>query len=315
VLNLLGEFKMRETEPLIRIDNPLVTVVMPSFNHAKYIATAMESVLSQTYSNLEFIVIDNYSIDDTDLVLSRYKDSRLSVIKVNNGGSIAVSRNLGIQNAKGEWIAFLDSDDWWESNKLLECSHHFEEGTDFIYHDLQAVSNNFKMNDSRALRSRALRRPVFKDLLLKGNTISTSSAVVRTSTIRDVNGMDESLEMVGIEDFNTWLRISRVSEGFKHISKSLGFYRVHEENLSNKKQFAIPRPAFNEFLPLLSEKEVHRVESIYNYSFGRTEYLKRNFSSSRKFLIEALKHAQFEKKIKSLIMLTHILLFNTVKTI
>jgi hypothetical protein len=125
--------------------------------------------------------------------------------------------------------------------------------------------------------------------------------------------MDESLEMVGIEDFNTWLRISRVSDGFKHIPKSLGFYRVHEENLSNKKQFAIPRPAFNEFLPFLGEKEVHRVESIYNYNFGRTEYSKGNFSSSRKFLIEALKHAKFEKKIKSLIMLSRILFFGKKK--
>jgi glycosyltransferase involved in cell wall biosynthesis len=304
---------MRETEPLIRIDNPLVTVVMPSFNHAKYIATAVESVLSQTYFNLELIVIDNYSSDDTELVLSRYKDPRLSLIKVNNGGSIAVSRNLGIQNAKGEWVAFLDSDDWWDNNKLLECSDYFEEGNDLIYHDLQAISNNLSTNDSRALRSRTLRRPVFKDLLLKGNTISTSSAVVRTSIIRDVNGMDESLEMVGIEDFNTWLRISRVSDGFKHIPKSLGFYRVHEENLSNKKQFAIPRPAFNEFLPLLSEKEVHRVESIYNYNFGRTEYLKGNLVNSKEFLVEALKHAQFEKKIKSLIMLSRILFFGTKK--
>ena len=76
------------------MQEPLITVGIPSYNHADFLAEALGSVTKQTYSNLEIIIVENSSTDDTDEVLSRFKDPRISVIKINNGGSIALSRNI-----------------------------------------------------------------------------------------------------------------------------------------------------------------------------------------------------------------------------
>ena len=90
---------------------PLVSIVIPTYNHANYLSKALQSVLDQTYKNWEAIVIDNHSTDDTNEVINRYVDPRIKYLKIHNCGVIAKSRNVGIQTAKGEWIAFLDSDD------------------------------------------------------------------------------------------------------------------------------------------------------------------------------------------------------------
>ena len=92
---------------------PFVSVVIPTYNHAKFLGKALESVIYQTYRNWEVIVIDNKSTDGTRQVIENYKDPRIQYFKISNDGIIAKSRNLGINVAKGEWIAFLDSDDWW----------------------------------------------------------------------------------------------------------------------------------------------------------------------------------------------------------
>ena len=97
---------------------PLVSVVIPTFNRSKVLSRAIKSVLNQTYSNLECIVIDNNSTDTTQYILENITDKRLKVFKIDNCGIVAKSRNLGISVSKGEYIAFLDSDDWWRLKKL-----------------------------------------------------------------------------------------------------------------------------------------------------------------------------------------------------
>ena len=99
-------------------DSPFFSVVIPNFNHGRYLKEAIDSVLSQDYKNWELLIIDNYSTDNSDEVISSYNDSRIRFFKINNEGIIAKSRNLGIKNAKAKWIAFLDSDDIWYYNKL-----------------------------------------------------------------------------------------------------------------------------------------------------------------------------------------------------
>jgi len=100
------------------INQPLVSVVIPTYNHALFLERALRSVIDQTYSNWEAIVIDNHSNDNTDEVVASFIDKRIKLLKIHNHGSIAKSRNLGINTAKGKWIAFLDSDDLWYKEKL-----------------------------------------------------------------------------------------------------------------------------------------------------------------------------------------------------
>ena len=99
----------------------LVSVIIPTYNHANFLSKTLKSVINQTYSNWEAIVIDNHSKDNTDEVVAKFKDSRIILYKIKNNGIIAKSRNLGIEHANGKWIAFLDADDWWYPDKLKTC--------------------------------------------------------------------------------------------------------------------------------------------------------------------------------------------------
>lgn len=282
--------------------NPLITVGIPSFNNAKFIATALESVVKQTYTNIEIIVVDNFSTDNTDQILAGFDDSRISIIKAHNGGSISISRNLIMANARGEWIAFLDSDDWWTFNKLRVCSMHFQEGIDLIYHNLQIISDNNREAQNKLIKSRKLRKPIFQDLLINGNTIATSSVVVRSSILKKVNGMNESNEMVGIEDFNTWIKISQVSDGFKLVSKNLGFYRVHGQNYSKERYLLEPTAAYVEFLPLLTSNQIRIMQGNYEFAKVRMKFLTNKGNLMQKELLSVIWKGRLLNRIKALYM-------------
>lgn len=284
------------------MQEPLITVGIPSYNHAAFLAKAVDSVTKQTYSNLEIIIVENSSTDDTDEVLSHFKDPRISVIKTNNGGSIAMSRNIVLNKSIGDWIAYLDSDDWWTLDKLHRCAKEFQDGVNLIYHDLIVVNEDKGNSQGNNLGSRRLKKPVFKDLMINGNTIATSSVVVRKSILSEVNGMNESKDLFGIEDFNTWLKISRITEGFKFINQELGFYRVHGSNISSAKKSMPPIEAYNEFLYLLSDKELKAMENNYKYASTRLNYNYGNYSNIRKDLMFLSKHGRVLNRLKSFYM-------------
>lgn len=112
--------------------NELVSVIMPSYNTGKFIAESINSVLSQTYNNLELIIVDDCSTDNTDEVVKSFDDKRIRYFKNEKNSGAAVSRNRALREAKGKWIAFLDSDDLWIEDKLekqikfmSENNYHF----------------------------------------------------------------------------------------------------------------------------------------------------------------------------------------------
>lgn len=99
------------------MDN-LVSIIMPSYNTGRFLAETVNSVLAQTYSDWELIIVDDCSTDNTDAVLAGFDDPRIRYIKNERNSGAAVSRNRALREAKGRWIAFLDSDDLWEPEKL-----------------------------------------------------------------------------------------------------------------------------------------------------------------------------------------------------
>jgi glycosyltransferase involved in cell wall biosynthesis len=284
-------------------NQPLITVVIPSFNHASWIGAAIDSVLSQSYKNLEIIVIDNCSTDLTDSVLDAFKEFGIKVLKVNNLGSIAFSRNIALNEANGEWVAFLDSDDWWLPHKLYECSKYFNVGTDLIYHNLYVTLDSKVSSPSKLIKSRKLKSPVFFDLLINGNTIATSSVVVRKDLLLRIGGMREDSQLVGVEDYNTWLRIAKITDGFKLIDRYLGNYRIHSQNISMDNKFQTISFATEEFLDDLNLKQRTRMSARILYQEARYRYLHRNYKNLNGLLIEIIKSGSFRFKIRSLFML------------
>lgn len=100
------------------IKEGMVSIIMPSYNTGRFIGESIESVIKQTYENWELIIVDDCSKDNTDAVVANYKDNRIRYIKNSTNCGAAISRNLALCEARGEWIAFLDSDDLWFPEKL-----------------------------------------------------------------------------------------------------------------------------------------------------------------------------------------------------
>ena len=286
-----------------REHSPFFSIILPTFNGESFLGQAIESVLDQTFSNWELLVVDNNSTDGTDDLLDKFKDKRIKTFKISNGGSISVSRNLGIKTARGEWVAFLDSDDWWKSNKLSECRRNTNESVDFIYHDLKIVSNNKK---HRNLNCRQLRQPVLCDLLLKGNPIAASSAVVRRPLLVRVDYMNEDTQLVKTADYNTWLKIANITDAFLHIPKELGFYRIHSDNVSNDSILEPALKAMNGYFFRLNENQKSNVINDLIYAQGRVKFINRNYTKAAQDLIKVVKNGRILNKIKSLSMLVQI---------
>lgn len=122
--------------------NDLVSIIMPSYNTAKYIAAAIVSVQNQTYTNWELVIVDDSSTDNTDEVIAPFlQDKRIRYLKNEKNSGAAVSRNRALREAKGKWIAFLDSDDLWMPEKLEKQIAFMEKnGYHFSYTDYEEIN-------------------------------------------------------------------------------------------------------------------------------------------------------------------------------
>ena len=134
------------------------SVVIPTYNCCELLKRALTSVFSQTYQNFEIIVVDNSSTDNTKTVVKNFKNDRIKYIEVNNNGVIAYSRNKGIENSRGEWIVFLDSDDVWKPEKLEKVGDAIikNPGVILFCHDEWHVDNGKKINRLKVVVLRML---------------------------------------------------------------------------------------------------------------------------------------------------------------
>jgi len=215
----------------------LISIILPTFNHAKFLKKAIESVIRQNYSNWELIIIDNNSVDETFEIINSYSDIRIKYHKTQNNGVIAASRNLGIHLSTGSWIAFIDSDDWWTNDKLIKSVKYIEtENFDLIYHDLYLVDKKNQLTFKKLASSRSLHFPIYQDLLLNGNGILNSSVLVRKKILEEVGLLSCDTDKITWEDYDCWLRISRITNRFYYLKETLGYYWVAGGNTSNPDQ-------------------------------------------------------------------------------
>ncbi len=283
----------------------LVSVVIPTYNRSEDLKRALDSVLSQTYKNFEVIVVDNNSTDGTDTMLESLNDQRIRLLKINNNGIIAASRNLGINASSGEWIAFLDSDDWWLPNKIEKSVYYINQGADLTYHDMYL---SYKKNQSfffKKTKGRSLIAPIFYDLIRNGNPINNSSVLVKKSFLYEVGLFCTDKDIVAIEDYDAWLRISKNTENFVKIPHTLGFYWCGGGNVSNPKKVLSNLDAFcsrykNSIVDLKLQNNICWV----GYTKGRKKYIIGEFDES---LIEFKRifrmKSCFYYKVKSFIMI------------
>lgn len=218
----------------MNLNPPVISIVLPTFNRAYCLDRAIGSVLSQTESCWELIIVDNHSTDNTLELIKSYDDCRIHHITFSNNGVVAASRNQGIKNCKGDFVAFLDSDDWWAPKKLEYALSALREGADLVYHELYSIDFlPVSEKKSQLIQSRGLNEPAFDDLLYNGNTILNSSVVVRRELMDSIGGFSEEPEIIAAEDYYGWLMISQRTDKFVKLSEPLGYYWSGGDNLSS----------------------------------------------------------------------------------
>ncbi len=215
---------------------PLISIVIPTYNRAPDLERALKSVFAQTYPVWEVLIVDNHSNDNTDNLIGGLDEPRIKLLKIHNDGIIAASRNKGVRYASGEYIAFLDSDDWWLPTKLEQSLKCLEQGADVVYHDLFLAKKVNQKYFWTKIKSRNLISPVFNDLIINGNTLSNSSVVIRRDILEQIDGFSEEKELVAAEDYDGWLRAAKITEKFRKINKTLGYYWVGSGNMSNPRR-------------------------------------------------------------------------------
>jgi glycosyltransferase involved in cell wall biosynthesis len=205
---------------------PRVSVIVPTYRRARFLSQAIASVVTQSYTDFEVIIVDDASNDDTENVVSRFSDPRIRYIKheTNKGG--AAARNTGIKNAIGDFIAFLDDDDEWLPEKLRRqvevlCSSSRKCGC--VYTGCVKVERE----SGRILQQKIpTQSGDISDSLLRKNCIcSTSSVLLRRECLDKVGLFDEKLP--SYQDYDMWIRISKHFD-FENIPEPLFIYYLHE---------------------------------------------------------------------------------------
>jgi glycosyltransferase involved in cell wall biosynthesis len=269
-----GSLPMRTDQP------PRVTVVVVTYMRADLIGRCLDSLAAQTFKDFDVLVCDDGSTDNTAEVVEQFKGKlQVEYCWRENFGGPARPRNIGLQMARAQYVAFLDSDDWWQPEKLEKSVAVLDSGSDLVYHDLYVVSSPKQRVFWQRYGKRTIGSPPFVDLLGRGNAICNSSVVVRTEALRSVGGFSEDRGLIAWEDYEAWLRVAKVAPRFARLPEPLGYYWMAGGNMTNarrtinnfehfrKMYFTPDSPWTNGALP-----------GWCNYALGRAYYMLGNYS-------------------------------------
>ena len=211
--------------------NELISVVIPVYNAEIFLNESLQSVIAQTYQDWELLVIDDCSTDNSASIIKQYveQDSRIRYFKTDRpSGSPTLPRNIGIENARGRYIAFLDSDDAWLPDKLERQMAMFEKHADMAI----CFSNYEKMAENGERNDRIIKAPervTYKQLLL-GNVIGCLTAVYDTEKVGKMYFPNHSHE-----DYILWLSILKKGYMARNTGTVEALYRVREHSVSSNK--------------------------------------------------------------------------------
>lgn len=223
-----------------------VSVIIPTYNRANLIRETINSVLNQTYQNFEILIIDDGSTDNTKTVVQSFKDSRIKYILQKHCGLPAKARNKGLNVAKGEFIAFLDSDDIWLPQKLGKQIDIIEKNPDILLVSTNGITFPSKY-PFKFFSIKENKRISFR-LLLKGNFVKNSSVLMKKSVIDAIGLLDENFQLKAMEDYDYWLRLLKYKDKSILILKEILIkYRIHKLSIREYTRFKDPKYLSNRY--------------------------------------------------------------------
>jgi len=208
----------------------MVSIIIPSYKSKRFISETIDSVLTQTYQNWEMIIVDDCSPDDSNALIEEYcqKDTRIKLIKLEKNSGPAVARNKAIEEAEGRYIAFLDADDLWISNKLeKQISFMTQNNYELTYTNYETMSEDGENLNNIVVSPEKIN---YKELL-KSNKIGCLSAIYDTKRIGKVY-----MPLIKKrQDYGLWLKILKKVDYAYNVNEILATYRIMSNSVSSNK--------------------------------------------------------------------------------
>ena len=282
-----------------------VSIIIPTYNYAEYIQKAIDSVLAQTYKNYEIIVVDDGSTDNTRKIIeNKYKNKVRYYYQENKGAPAA--RNEGIKKSEGEYLSFLDADDYLTESSIEDRLTVLEQNksipwvySKWLYLDTQGniIFNAFQ--GAPFLYKDKRKGNVFL-AMLAGALICTPTVLVRKSCVEEIGGFDERL--TAFQDYDLWLRVSHLYP-IEYVDEVLAYVLIHEGSISTT-QSAYPSRAiinakieknYGDYLPELGFEWRRIKAGEYNY-WGEISLKKGKFKEALKYYSLSLRNNPFQKQ-------------------
>lgn len=287
---------------------PLVSVVIPIYNYSRFITQAIESVLDQTFRDLEVIVVDDGSTDETAQMVGRFGDRVRYVYQANRGPNAA--RNTGIREARGSCVAFLDADDYWLPRKL-ELQVPLIEGSPkvgLVYSGMYLFDSDTGAIIGQHPLGHCRRGPVLRQLFME-QFVPSPTALTRREVFHEVGYFDENV--VGPDDWDMWLRIAAIYE-FDYVAQPLAMYRVHTSWASSKtfevyerEMMAFFESASRQYPEHLGELRNRRLNT-FQEGLGRRLILQGNARAGRLNLWKAIRWYPFRLRPYVLLLTSYL---------
>lgn len=222
------------------MNTPLISIVMPVYNTAKYVEAAIESVMAQTFADFELLIIDDAGSDNSIELCRAYSDPRVRIISQANRG-LAGARNTGIRNARGQFVALLDSDDLWEAEKLERHIEHLWQAPDVGISYAASRMIDDDGNFLRIVQRPKLKNVTARDVFLRNPIGNGSAPVIRREVFDDIAFINEARNELDYfdesfrqsEDIECWCRMALMTDWrFEGITGAYTRYRINEGGLS-----------------------------------------------------------------------------------
>lgn len=272
------------------MNTPLISVVMPCFNAEAYVKASIDCVLQQTYPSIELIVVDDGSTDESFAIIqaTARENSCITAVKQPNRGPYP-ARNLALSKAKGDYVAFLDADDYWLTDCLEKLFGSLVENeADVSYCGWQNIVENG--TDGPPYVPPAYQDNDIFQAFLKGCPWPIHAALVKRSVIEQIGGF--STRYFTSMDYDFWLRISAVTQNIARVPEVLAFYRWHQQGQISsvkwrqvldawrvKKEFIENHP---NLLKHISERQQNELTDGYVLKQAYTAFWKRDLLSAQK---------------------------------
>lgn len=266
---------------------PEVSVVIPTYNRAHLISRAIQSVLSQSYQNLEIVIIDDGSIDNTEEIIKSFKNDRIVYIRHDKNKGASAARNTGIKASKGEYIAFQDSDDEWFPEKLEQQMKAFNNGSPEVgvvycgFYRIEADKEIYIPGDNIAKKEGNIHTE-----LLKGNFIGTPAVLVKKECFENIKYFDENIP--ALEDWELWIELSK-HYLFKYVNKSLlrSYSTPNSVNLNSKNLLKARETILANHLNDFNKNK--NILSDHYFNIAVEHYLNGDFAIGKHYLINSVK--------------------------